>query len=540
VTSGALRPRSLRGPRGYAAEPTVVRGPVPLWLTELLDDPGLGLEVVAGHAGIESRGPVRWAHISDAPDPTPWLEGGELLLTTGLGVKDDPDLQRRLIAALARREVVAVGFGVGVVLDDVPPAMLEACEEQGLPLVTVPYEVPFIAVTRRVSHHTFAEHDATLRSAVALHRQVLDTVVGEGGVAGVLDTVGRAMPEAALIAFDFAGRELGRRDPSGVVDELGAGKLWLLTVTDGARAVVEHDGATVTSRAVRHGGEVEAVVVAVSRRPLLEHEELLFEQGLAGVSLELARNRSVREAHRTRVDELLEEVSAGRASAASTARALDRLGVRLRGAYRVLAVSRPPAVSTAHLCTLVEDAVVTVGRPIVGRLDGVVHALVPDDDAGAAAVADAAAARGWQEVRVGRSRAKQDIEALSAAIRESRVALQLDAPSVVRDVDQLGLPGLLAGMRDDLGTSDFVATVLGPVLAQDGDDASPLVDTLRAYLAHGCRPGPAAEELCVHRHTLAYRLDRIRDLTGRDPRSGEHLLEFGLALELHDRGAGRP
>ncbi len=42
----------------------------------------------------------------------------------------------------------------------------------------------------------------------------------------------------------------------------------------------------------------------------------------------------------------------------------------------------------------------------------------------------------------------------------------------------------------------------------------------------------------MHRHTLAYRLDRIRDLTGRDPRSGEHLLEFGLALELHDRADG--
>ncbi len=96
---------------------------MPLWLPELLDDPGLGLEVVAGHAGVDHRGPVRWAHIADAPDPTPWLEGGEVLLTTGLGVKDDPDLQRRLVAALTRRGVVAIGFGIGVVLDEVPAAM---------------------------------------------------------------------------------------------------------------------------------------------------------------------------------------------------------------------------------------------------------------------------------------------------------------------------------------------------------------------------------------------------------------------------------
>lgn len=512
---------------------------MPLWLPELLDDPGLGLEVVAGRAGVDHRGPVRWAHISDTPDPTPWLEGGEILLTTGIGVKDDPELQRRLIAALVRREVVAVGFGIGVVLEEVPAAMLAACDELELPLFTVPYEVPFIAVTRRVSHHTFAEHDATLRSAVALHRQVLAAVVGEGGVAAVLATVGPAMPGAALVAFDYSGRELGRHDPDGTIADLGAEKLWVSAVADGSRSTTDLDGHVVTSRPVRLADEIEAVVVAVSDRPLVEHEKLLFEQGLTGVSLELARGRSVREATRTRVDELLEEVSAGRATAASTTRALDRLGVTLRDGYRVLAVSRPEGVTAAHLCAVVEDAVLASGRPLVGRLDDVVHAIVPDDAGAADAVAAAAATRGWSRIRVGRSRAKQDADGLAAALREARVALQLEGPDAVRDVDQLGLSGLLAGMRDELGAADFVGTVLGPVLDQESDDSSPLLDSLRAYLAHGCRPGPAADELCVHRHTLAYRLERIRDLTGRDPRSGAHLLEFGLALELHDRRSGR-
>ncbi|MEX1162061.1 MAG: PucR family transcriptional regulator [Nitriliruptor sp.] len=512
---------------------------MPLWLPELLDDPGLGLEVVAGHAGVTERGPVRWAHIADAPDPTPWLEGGEVLLTTGLGVKDDPELQRRLVAALDRRGVVGVGFGIGVVLDAVPTAMADACDEHALPLFTVPYEVPFIAVTRRVSHHTFAEHDATLRSAVALHRQVLAAVVAEQGIDGVLATVGPAMPAASLVAFDYSGRELGRHDPDGTVADLGVEKLWVTAVVDGSRTVVELDDHLVISRPVRLGDEIEAVVVAVSRHPLVEHEELLFEQGIAGVSLELARNRSVREANRTRVDELLEEVHSGRATSASTVRAIDRLGVDVRAGYRVLAVACPTGATSAHLCSVVEDAVRSSGRPLVGRLNGTVLAIVPDDAGAADAVAAAAVARGWTGVRVGRSRAKRDLEALAAALREARVALALDVPEAVRDVDQLGLPGLLAGMRDDLGTSDFVAGILGPVLVQEGPDETPLLDSLRAYLAHGCRPGPAAEELCVHRHTLAYRLDRIRDLTGRDPRSGEHLLDFGLALELHDGEADR-
>jgi PucR family transcriptional regulator, purine catabolism regulatory protein len=131
---------------------------------------------------------------------------------------------------------------------------------------------------------------------------------------------------------------------------------------------------------------------------------------------------------------------------------------------------------------------------------------------------------------------KSELDALGAALREAGVALHLDVAARIRDVEELGLPGLLAGIRDDLGAADFVTQVLGPILQHDERESSRLTDTLRAYLAHGCRPGPAAEELCVHRHTLAYRLDRIRELTGRDPRSGEHLVEYGLALEL----LGRP
>jgi purine catabolism regulator len=511
---------------------------VPLWLSTLLDDPGLGLAVVAGHAGVDGRGPIRWAHIADTPDPTPWLEGGELLLTTGLGVKDRPDLQRRLVAGLAERGVVGVGFGTGVSVPDVPAAMLEAAEAAGLPLFTVPYEVPFLAITRRVAHHTFAEHYATLRGAVDLHRQVLAAVLGAQGVPGVLATVGRAMPEVAVLAFDYAGRELGRHDPEGRVTEL-AEPIWaeLRRHAEAAgwsthTATVE--GRTVTSAPVRLGPDVEAVVVGVTDRPLVEHEQLLFEQGLAGVSLELSRGRSVREATRDRVDELLEEVAAGRVGGDALGRAVARLGGPHDRPFRVLAVSRPDGVGDARLCTVVEDALLAGGRPLVGRLDGAVLAIVGDGGDDAERVAEALRHRGWQ-ARVGRSRAKQELDALRAAIREARVALHLDRRSPIGDVDQLGVAGLLAGIRDDLGAGEFVRQVLGPVVEHDRRESSHLIESLRAYLAHGCRPGPAADELCVHRHTLAYRLDRVRDLTGRDPRAGEHLLAFGLALELLDR-----
>jgi purine catabolism regulator len=507
---------------------------VPLWLSELLEDPSLGSTVVAGHAGIDRRGPIRWAHISELPDPTPWLEGGELLLTTGLGVRDSEELQRRFVAGVAERGVVAIGFAMHVSADDVPAGMLAACDELDVPLFTVPYEIPFIAISRRVAHHAFEEHYATLRRAVDLHRQVLGSVVSDAGVDGVLATVGRAMPEAALVAFDFAGVEVARVDPRGISTRLDPARLWAAVPRGRSRATIELDELSVTASCIVVGDHLEAVVVAVSEAPLLEHEELLFEQGVAGVSLELARHRSVREARRSRIDELFEEVAAGRTTSAMIARTLERVGAASDGPFRVLAVAIP-GVAPDPLCTLVEDALLGVCTPVVGRSSGAVHALVPDDPVAAERIVAAAQRRGWQGLAVGRSRAKAELDALRAAMREAGVALHLDATGPIRDVDGLGLPGLLAGIRDDLGAADFVAQILGPVLDHDERESAHLTDSLRAYLRHGCRPGPAAEELCVHRHTLAYRLDRIRELTGRDPRAGEHLVSFGLALELLER-----
>src|SRR3712207_8130033 len=39
--------------------------------------------------------PIRWAHVSELGDPTPFLRGGEVLLTTGLGMRGGPRGDRK-------------------------------------------------------------------------------------------------------------------------------------------------------------------------------------------------------------------------------------------------------------------------------------------------------------------------------------------------------------------------------------------------------------------------------------------------------------
>ncbi|MGV9313843.1 CdaR family transcriptional regulator [Streptomyces sp. NPDC003691] len=88
----------------------------------------------------------------------------------------------------------------------------------------------------------------------------------------------------------------------------------------------------------------------------------------------------------------------------------------------------------------------------------------------------------------------------------------------------LELPVLLARLdRDVRGAS--AERVLGPLSPE-------LRRTLRVYFAHGCAAAESADRLRVHRNTLAYRLGRITELTGKDPRVFQDAVALQVALHL--------
>jgi len=107
----------------------------------------LGLELASGRDAATAH--VRWVHSTELPDPTPWLRGGEVLLTTGLQLKR-PHVQAQFIERLVDHDIVGLGFGTGFTHEQLPEALLDAARERSFPVFEVPYELPFIAITERV------------------------------------------------------------------------------------------------------------------------------------------------------------------------------------------------------------------------------------------------------------------------------------------------------------------------------------------------------------------------------------------------------
>ena len=145
-----------------------------LTVRDVLGD--LEVKVIAGEANLDT--PVRWVHISELADPTPWLSGGELLLTTGMAL-DTPKRQREFIRTLADHGLAGLGLGTGFAHPKVPRAMAEAAAEREFPLVEIPYDLPFIAVTEQAFTRLVNQQYALLQRSIAAQERLQRIVLSE-------------------------------------------------------------------------------------------------------------------------------------------------------------------------------------------------------------------------------------------------------------------------------------------------------------------------------------------------------------------------
>ncbi|WP_172399008.1 helix-turn-helix domain-containing protein [Gordonia sp. i37] len=120
------------------------------------------------------------------------------------------------------------------------------------------------------------------------------------------------------------------------------------------------------------------------------------------------------------------------------------------------------------------------------------------------------------------------VEAFSEARTALAAAQRLGSVSLY---DDLGIVRLLLG-HEDADFQSFVREITGPLKNYDRQNAGSLMQTLRAYFDSNCSQKDAAELLYIHHKTLAYRLDRIRKLTGLDLSQHSDRMRADLALRL--------
>jgi len=513
-----------------------------LTVRELLE--GAGVQLVAGEGGLDD--PVRWVHSSELVDPTPWLQGGEVLLTTGLQL-GDPATQRAFVARLAEHGLAGVGLGTGFAHASVPEAMVAEAAARELPLFEVPYELPFIAITEVAFARLADEQHALLRRSIAAQERLQRIVLAERGLEAVAGGLASLLGGAVLV-LDGRGEELARRTFRRALDAGATRALGDAVRERGEAAPFAPAEPELAGRAL-----VLPVEGGASGRPrawlagvkdaggLGDADRLLLQQGVTAVALELLRSRVADATERRLAGELLGALVRGELRGAELRRRLEPFGLGGRVAALVLrpraaGPATPVAAAAAALEAVLRDE---APEALVARHDGLAWALVPDpgDDA-----LFALGARVQEHVRrelgapvaAGAGRGVP-AERAREAFHEARCALEAHAMepgangrlATFRD---LGSAALLLSLQDTDALRLFCASLLGPLEADEGAYGGELVRSLEAFIECNGQWEAAARRIPCHRHTLRYRMRKVEELTGRDLTSARDRIEFWLAL----------
>ncbi|MBV9165912.1 MAG: PucR family transcriptional regulator ligand-binding domain-containing protein [Solirubrobacterales bacterium] len=519
----------------------------------------LGLSVHAGEDGLDL--PVRWVHISELPDPTPWLSGGELLLTTGMQL-DGAERQREFVERLAEHQLAGVGIGTGFRHQTVPEALVETAAERGFPVFEIPYEVPFIAITEAAFTRLVNEQYAVLRRAIAAHERLERIVLSQRGLEALAAALASLIGGAVLVMGARGEpwvqrtfrRSLARDATTALTQELRE------RTTRGeprpfvpSSAIHENRGialpVTADGRAGAGGAAPEAWLVALKDGgPLSDFDRLTLRQAVTIVALELLRDRVAGETERRLAGDVLAAMASGELGGRELERRLEPFGLdrevativagpdrdrdrlqtirsALAGALREESVPAVVATTSSLVCALIagmpESDLFTLAGRLSARLPGAVGG--PVRVAVGRTVASGQARRSFHEARCA-------LEAVSLGLNGGGKSNGARTAQAVASYRDLGSFQLLLSLQDDEALRLFCDSILGPIEASEGRYGGELMRSLEAFIECNGQWERAARRLYCHRHTLRYRIRRIESLTGRSLQSARDRIEFWLAL----------
>ena len=505
---------------------------------DLLGMPSLGLELVAGKAGVDRS--IRWAHTSELSDPTPWLSGGEFLLTTGMGMDDTAERQKAYLQRLIDANLAGLGFGVGLGFDQVPDALRSLADEAGFPVLEVPYPTPFIAIAEAVSSRLAEDRLRDAQMSVEVHERLAALVTDGAGPSEVLEQVIQLAPGWALL-FDARGALTGAACSPGIASP-EPDQVWaslpsgILGRSGPATAGQTGPSGTSVAVAVSAAGSPrpQGVLVWGKKGKVEQRDRIVVHHAVTVMGLLLSSRRAVVETERRVAGDVLSEAFAGRMEGDELLRRLELVGFDPGDALTVLVVEHSEATDMDELAWAV-DAATGARAPSArvgiakGRVAALVHHPRPEELAGTVAVDVKEVLEGAARVGVGET-------VKAAAIRDSYIgalfALRAaPAEKVVATPRDLGSYGFLLGAQPPGVLEGFVRSVLGLLIDRDRERSSELVESVRAFIEAGGRWEQGAESLGVHRHTLRYRVRQSEELLSRDLSEPEDRLEVWLALK---------
>lgn len=477
---------------------------------------------------------ISWAHVSELRDPTPWLVGNELLLTTGLTLFFNAEETLEYCQRLVEKDITALGLSVGKSLphNELPQRLIDAAEQSGLTLVLVPENTPLQSIVRYVSEAISERQSEPLKRALVAQRQLSEAAVAPDGVASVLRVLDANTgfssavydPTFHLItATNSTSQEVFEHHRDEVRQRVRGSPHWSIST--------DNNGQYSVITPLNASDNLRGIVVTVKPGPLSEHDKAILSTvfSLLRVLLEL-RYTEARESRRLR-GRVVEVLLTKQQNLTSAELHLARVETQ---ATRFQCLVLPSSITAAQTNSLLSDLRQVSYDALMWERDEEVVVLICDPSMELEGVVE----KGATELNIKHCGLGSSAEITNGALslHQARKARQL---AEERQTNFIAFPHLssykaLMLLGDTAARSVFADTILQPLDVHDQSSDTDLVQVLRAYLDAVGNIETAANRLGIHRHTMRARIAKISELTQRNLKIAPDLLELWLAVEFRE------
>lgn len=529
-------------------------------------------QVLAGREHLDRD--VRWVHVSELPDIAYLLDGGELLLTTGMAIAASASVQQRYVSDLAGAGVAGLVVELGRNFDSLPVAMVRAAESARLPLVALERETRFVEVTEAVHKEIINRQYELLRRAEQVNRELTGLILAGVKLGRIVGRLGEIFDNHVVLE-DEAHQVVEIAGPSADLGEVLAGwdKHARRGHVEGARDTVHrYEGAPRCmwmALWLRNGLWGRLHVIETKNR-LDDITALLVDRAGAAISLALLSEKDADHLADRARSSLVSEVASGQyGSADGFLRRARSLGADLRGGRLVVLAleaswpesALPPpwpaatnvegdhearrlAARAAVAADLRQAAISRACGALVGLVGNRILGVVSVPGARPVStvleeIVEEAATRG-----VGREQPVELVagasgqtppDALPKAVDEAMAALavgrQDGRTGRLRHFRELGTYQLLLRLAQGPDLAQFVESELSGLLDHDARARTRLLPTLRTYLEHAGRKSDTIRALGIQRRTLYARLAKLEGLLGRDLDMQDARTRLTLAIQ---------
>lgn len=522
-------------------------------------------EVAAGDAGLDR--PLRWVHSGEVRHIAGLLKGGELLMTTGLGLGNAIE-QRQFVRDLAARRIAALVVELGTRFRRAPSALVSEAQRLGLPVILLNREIPFVEVTEQVHRELLDRQHELLRRGEELHRRFTQLMIAGAGIPEVLEQLARTVGNPVVLEKDGTGlvyHATGPADDRAVLAAwraLSRARMPQPTTEDRPtshrsteRGKLDMDAAEqpVPGPNGSHWGRL--VVIEIDR-PIDPWTTVAVERAVGLISLALLREYAEHATTTRERGNFLGALVRGELSEAAASQRAAAIGF---GEHRGQLLSAVAALPRAVVAIQeLEDPLLHIWRDVATELEsrriqaiagtdaderelliviGVRAESVRHDlaDLLASAVDRSAGRRldsevrcvlavgpvatGWLEAGTGLALAAETVQAAAHL-----------TPRRWHDATVPELDVLWLSWRERPELRRFVDSRLGPLTDHDRRHGAHLIPTLAALCEHGGRKAETARALHIERQSLYHRLSRIEEILGVDLGDPEVLFALFLAV----------